>query len=441
MADAIKTDTECATTSRTALDWLFGQYPGGRAFLVDANSRNPKQARMKLSPLTSAGLDRIATHKYRAGHYTPLDLWLDPLWAQATERFLPASLAANAVTAGGGFVCMVSYALTWYHTPNLQRQEVVPHWVHAVNAVCLVAYYALDCMDGKQARRTGTSSPLGQLFDHGVDCVCLLVHVTTVMAWFRPGGGQVMGIQLSLQFAWFVAQWEEYHTGVLSHSAGVIGITEVTYGIAVATLLNACMMDPSVYDTPLVDLLPQFIAGLGPLLRRFMLDLPLKHFIIGTWYGMVSIWVFLSISRVMTYSKTTRAGLTTMATLVSPVVILLSTLCFLPGYTVESETRFISIATGLSLCILSIKLLVFAMAKQTYAAFQLDCVPLLVTIFWTTQWVTDGAATRDDERIRRLWQFASLWYLIRLGFWTNAAMNQICDRLNIFAFQIKPRNE
>jgi len=27
----------------------------------------------------------------------------------------------------------------------------------------------MDAVDGKQARRTGTSSPLGQLFDHGCD--------------------------------------------------------------------------------------------------------------------------------------------------------------------------------------------------------------------------------------------------------------------------------
>lgn len=31
---------------------------------------------------------------------------------------------------------------------------------------CL-AYLHLDCLDGKQARRTSSSSPLGQLFDHG----------------------------------------------------------------------------------------------------------------------------------------------------------------------------------------------------------------------------------------------------------------------------------
>ncbi len=31
----------------------------------------------------------------------------------------------------------------------------------------MLAYLHLDCIDGKQARRTKSSSPLGQLFDHG----------------------------------------------------------------------------------------------------------------------------------------------------------------------------------------------------------------------------------------------------------------------------------
>lgn len=33
--------------------------------------------------------------------------------------------------------------------------------------VGLFAYQSLDAIDGKQARRTGASGPLGELFDHG----------------------------------------------------------------------------------------------------------------------------------------------------------------------------------------------------------------------------------------------------------------------------------
>jgi ethanolaminephosphotransferase len=31
----------------------------------------------------------------------------------------------------------------------------------------------LDGIDGKQARRTGSSNPLGELFDHGFDALLL----------------------------------------------------------------------------------------------------------------------------------------------------------------------------------------------------------------------------------------------------------------------------
>ncbi len=34
-------------------------------------------------------------------------------------------------------------------------------------ALGLFFYQTMDVIDGKQARRTGTSSPLGELFDHG----------------------------------------------------------------------------------------------------------------------------------------------------------------------------------------------------------------------------------------------------------------------------------
>lgn len=33
----------------------------------------------------------------------------------------------------------------------------------------------MDAIDGKQARRTGTSGPLGELFDHGCDAINMMV--------------------------------------------------------------------------------------------------------------------------------------------------------------------------------------------------------------------------------------------------------------------------
>ena len=45
----------------------------------------------------------------------------------------------------------------------------IPAWFNVLMGLSYLTYRMLDEMDGKQARRTGNSSPLGMLFDHGCD--------------------------------------------------------------------------------------------------------------------------------------------------------------------------------------------------------------------------------------------------------------------------------
>ena len=46
-----------------------------------------------------------------------------------------------------------------------------PNGCYFYSAFAIFAYQTLDAIDGKQARRTGNSTPLGQLFDHGCDAL------------------------------------------------------------------------------------------------------------------------------------------------------------------------------------------------------------------------------------------------------------------------------
>ena len=45
----------------------------------------------------------------------------------------------------------------------------VSGWIPFLLAITMFIYQTLDAIDGKQARRTGTSNALGELFDHGCD--------------------------------------------------------------------------------------------------------------------------------------------------------------------------------------------------------------------------------------------------------------------------------
>lgn len=56
----------------------------------------------------------------------------------------------------------------------------VPSWTYFFAAVCIFIYQTLDACDGKQARKTGSSSPLGQLVDHGNKFNIHLIIIQTI---------------------------------------------------------------------------------------------------------------------------------------------------------------------------------------------------------------------------------------------------------------------
>lgn len=59
---------------------------------------------------------------------------------------------------------------------------MIPSWCFYYAAFCIWAYSTLDAIDGKQARRTQSSSPLGQLFDHGCDAFSVSFIIIGVSA-------------------------------------------------------------------------------------------------------------------------------------------------------------------------------------------------------------------------------------------------------------------
>lgn len=62
-----------------------------------------------------------------------------------------------------------NFLLNCSYSPN--GVEPPPRWTCFLCALGLFVYQSLDSIDGKQARRTNTSSPLGELFDHGCDSI------------------------------------------------------------------------------------------------------------------------------------------------------------------------------------------------------------------------------------------------------------------------------
>lgn len=78
----------------------------------------------------------------------------------------------------------------------------------------------LDGIDGKQARRTQTSGPLGELFDHGLDSWTAMPITVCMFSVFGRADHSVSPLRMYF-ILWnvfgnfYLSHWEKYNTGVL----------------------------------------------------------------------------------------------------------------------------------------------------------------------------------------------------------------------------------
>ena len=128
---------------------------------------------------------------------------------------IPLWMAPNLITFLGLLCTITSYLVMNYYCPELEG--TAPWWAYVLNAVLLFSYQCLDAVDGKQARRTGTSSPLGLLFDHGCDAVNTTISCLTLLMTIQMGATWLsFGLWAVSVVSFYAATWEEYYTGELA---------------------------------------------------------------------------------------------------------------------------------------------------------------------------------------------------------------------------------
>jgi phosphatidylglycerophosphate synthase len=159
--------------------------------------------RMYLSP---GQLSALSQYKYSSADYSALDKLLTPYW-EWVVRQLPLWVAPNLITFTGLVIMLANAALLALYSPTLQQP--VPTHIWAIAALALWTYQTLDAIDGKQARRTASSSPLGQLFDHGCDAIATSIVAANACAALQFSGTQAMLCHAFHITSFFVSNWEE----------------------------------------------------------------------------------------------------------------------------------------------------------------------------------------------------------------------------------------
>jgi len=122
------------------------------------------------------------------------------------------------------------------YTENM-RSDHCPRWVFFVVAFSQFVYQTMDAIDGKQARRTETSSPLGELCDHGCDALSISLITVQLIAAVNLGAGWLcyFGFWTGLVL-FYACQWEEYYTGRLD--LGYVNVTEAETLVIIFNIIS-----------------------------------------------------------------------------------------------------------------------------------------------------------------------------------------------------------
>lgn len=148
-----------------------------------------------------SGVDRSYLAKYV----------LNPFWTRFV-RIFPLWMPPNMITLTGFIFLMTSAFFGYLYSPRLDSPP--PRWVHFMHGLLLFLYQTFDAVDGKQARRTNSSSPLGELFDHGCDALACafeaLAFGSTAMC-----GRSTFWFWVIAAIPFIGATWESYFTNTL----------------------------------------------------------------------------------------------------------------------------------------------------------------------------------------------------------------------------------
>lgn len=194
--------------------------------------------------LSESQLRRLGEHQYSCQSVSICDKLLQPYWNWLVQR-VPIWFAPNLLTIMGLIVNIFTALILVAFSPDAKQEP--PRWSCALCAIGLFIYQSLDAIDGKQARRTGSANPLGELFDHGCDSIstifvaisaCTAVQLGNYPAW--------MFFQCFCAMTLFYcAHWQTYVSGTLRF--GKVDVTEAQMTIMCILLISA-IFGPSVWS-------------------------------------------------------------------------------------------------------------------------------------------------------------------------------------------------
>lgn len=208
------------------------------------------------------------------GHYHVQD---DSILVPPLKRFvwgplvplIPASVSANSLTLLGTAMSGVAFGIAVCVPPTPLSMTLI--------AALIFGYLVLDNVDGAHARRTGTSSPLGEFLDHWLDALNLAFLFLGCIHTFHIPDGRAVFVMGTAVLSYTLTFWEQRVTGRMhmARVGNVEGIVLVILFYVAGALfgVEALTTTKLFWNQTVIDLfwysavLSTTTTSLGPVLR------------------------------------------------------------------------------------------------------------------------------------------------------------------------------
>jgi len=94
-------------------------------------------------------------------------------WWTFCASFVPDFISANVVTVGAAGPLILCWILSMFYAYQ-PGSDGLPCWLLILSGFAVFFFQTMDAVDGKHARRLGTSSSLGDFLDHVMDSISIM---------------------------------------------------------------------------------------------------------------------------------------------------------------------------------------------------------------------------------------------------------------------------
>jgi len=327
---------------------------------------------MALKYLSDAALKNINKHRYSGVDDSILCKYVLSYYWNFVLQYVPIWIAPNLITLIGTLAIFFNYSLVAYYCPDFIVTNETPRWLYLSCAFSLFWYQTMDNLDGRQARRTKTSSQLGELFDHGCDSIVVGLTAGVTAAVGSYGVGWLNLIQLLLAWClFFLSAWEEYHTGVL-YLGAINGPDEGIVSIVFFYLITY-ITGPELWTTSYKEVLGIQNPNLP--------ELPVNVFMVIICLSPVVLTIFVILFKVIRH--VIKSGKSLKDALQHIFTFIIFTVCILIWFSLSRDLwdrypRVVMVTLGVSFGEMASTLIVANMAHEPFKLMHRALIPLLI---------------------------------------------------------------